>query len=369
MTKKLVKLHGNPRWRITHQEANNSVRKHFKHEKDADRYLTSLKKKRKTIIPALMALGELEQMQLIVALDEIKSLNTTLPHVLRHYKSSKTKLTTTNITLKNCVNELLTEKKLQNLRPRYIQEINSTLNSFILGRENKTLNQITKPEILDYINAHNWSDRRKVGVIGDLHMLWNWAIKNEYTNINLIQRIPKPKLDDPIPNPLNIPTTRALLSYLSLHPEALATISLCLFAGLRSSEAAQILPNHIDLVNNTITVTPATAKKRQLRQIDISPNLHKWLSLALHLNSPLPLSLNRLKHIQFYHIKPVLNIPRNSMRHAFISYHLALHQNLNLTALHAGNSPDIILKHYRKLVPKSDASAFWNITPCNLSLD
>ena len=366
MTIKKVKLHGNTRWRVTHQEGPKSIRKHFKNESDAKRYFNSVKKKRKSIIPALLSLSELEQMQIAVALDEIKSLNTTLDSVLLHYKSSKIK-PTKKITLKDCVIELLNEKKLQNLRPRYINEITSTLSNFIVGKENRSLDQISKADILDYIKGHNWSHRRIVGVIGDLQMLWNWAIKNEYTSSNLIQRIPKPKLDDPIPNPLNISTTRKLLSFLTQHPEALKTLSLCLFAGLRSSEAAQILPQHIDLHNNTITVSPITAKKRQLRQIDISPNLRKWLILANKLKSKTPLSLNRLKHIQHYHIKPNLSIPRNSLRHSFISYHLAHHQNLNLTALQAGNSPDIILKHYRKLVSKPDAITFWNICPNNVN--
>jgi len=51
------------------------------------------------------------------------------------------------------------------------------------------------------------------------------------------------------------------------------------------------------------------------------------------------------------------------MRHTGISHHLALHQHEGKTATWAGNSPDVIQRHYKGLVNKNDAKAFWAIVP------
>jgi hypothetical protein len=47
------------------------------------------------------------------------------------------------------------------------------------------------------------------------------------------------------------------------------------------------------------------------------------------------------------------------MRHTAISMHLAKHEHEGKTAAWAGNSPDIIQRHYKGLVKAKDAEAFW----------
>jgi hypothetical protein len=51
------------------------------------------------------------------------------------------------------------------------------------------------------------------------------------------------------------------------------------------------------------------------------------------------------------------------MRHTGISNHLAEHQHEGKTATWAGNSPDVIQRHYKGLVSRKDAKAFWAIAP------
>jgi hypothetical protein len=51
------------------------------------------------------------------------------------------------------------------------------------------------------------------------------------------------------------------------------------------------------------------------------------------------------------------------MRHTAISNHLAHYQHEGKTATWAGNSPDIIQRHYKGLVKQSEAVEFWSIAP------
>jgi hypothetical protein len=55
--------------------------------------------------------------------------------------------------------------------------------------------------------------------------------------------------------------------------------------------------------------------------------------------------------------------PRNALRHSYISYRLAIVKDAAKVALEAGNSPDIIFKHYRELVTEQDAKAWFAINP------
>jgi integrase len=55
----------------------------------------------------------------------------------------------------------------------------------------------------------------------------------------------------------------------------------------------------------------------------------------------------------------------DGFRHSFGTYHLALHEDANKTANqmgHRGNT-DLVFSHYRKLVPKEDGKAFFEVTP------
>jgi hypothetical protein len=60
-----------------------------------------------------------------------------------------------------------------------------------------------------------------------------------------------------------------------------------------------------------------------------------------------------------------LGIPakRNGLRHAFCTYHFALHANENLTAQQAGNSPAMLFKHYKGLAVRKEAKAWFALRP------
>jgi len=60
---------------------------------------------------------------------------------------------------------------------------------------------------------------------------------------------------------------------------------------------------------------------------------------------------------QFLDLRKRVEIQRktNGLRHAFCTFHYALHQNENLTASQAGNSPAMIHAHYKGLSSQGEA--------------
>ena len=54
---------------------------------------------------------------------------------------------------------------------------------------------------------------------------------------------------------------------------------------------------------------------------------------------------------------------RNAMRHSFISYRVAKTGDVPRTALEAGNSPEMIFRHYRAVVDPQSADEWFGIMP------
>jgi hypothetical protein len=57
---------------------------------------------------------------------------------------------------------------------------------------------------------------------------------------------------------------------------------------------------------------------------------------------------------------------KDVLRHTGISHHLSWFNDENLTAAWAGNSPEIIHKHYKGLVTTLESQAFWTFLPAKL---
>jgi len=60
---------------------------------------------------------------------------------------------------------------------------------------------------------------------------------------------------------------------------------------------------------------------------------------------------------------PEFKWKHNALRHSFISYRVAAIQNVAQVALEAGNSPQMIFRHYRELVRPADAVKWFSIMP------
>ncbi len=61
--------------------------------------------------------------------------------------------------------------------------------------------------------------------------------------------------------------------------------------------------------------------------------------------------------------------PHNAMRHSFGSYFPGKTKDENLTASEMGNSPEVIIKHYRALVREADVTRYWHFAPENVQED
>ncbi len=134
------------------------------------------------------------------------------------------------------------------------------------------------------------------------------------------------------------------------------------FAGLRVAEIGRLDWDAVDLSRKIITLRADQAKTASRRIVPISENLCEWLLKLprkgrVMPNSKVPLRISALaKRLK-------IRWPHNALRHSYISYRIAEIKDAARVALEAGNSAEIIFKHYRELVTEQEAQEWFSILP------
>ena len=142
-------------------------------------------------------------------------------------------------------------------------------------------------------------------------------------------------------------------------------IALCGLAGLRLQEAVRLTWDEVFRVDGHVEISQTKSKTRQRRLVTASPALTQWLMPYRSRSGPIWVPGMEKFHSDFGALRASLKIParRNGLRHAFVTYHFALHQNESLTAAEAGNSPAMIHGHYKGLATKVEAQKWFNVCP------
>jgi integrase len=153
-----------------------------------------------------------------------------------------------------------------------------------------------------------------------------------------------------------------------------AMIAIGGLAGLRTQELLRLTWDDVRKVEHHIEITSGKSKTRQRRLVEIVPALAQWLEPFSECTGKL-CNMHEITWQQHFvklcekaqvEIKgkkvPVVRKP-NGLRHAFCSYHFAMHGNENSTAMQAGNSPAMIHQHYKGLATKKEAEKWFSTSP------
>jgi len=109
------------------------------------------------------------------------------------------------------------------------------------------------------------------------------------------------------------------------------------------------------------------AKKRSVRNVEMLPNLVKWLALAPSRKSFVaPQGPAWRDAMELVREKAGLtHWPHNCLRHSFASYHLEAYHDPQHTSLMLGHrgGDDLLFEHYRQLTSPEAAVEFFSILP------
>jgi len=146
------------------------------------------------------------------------------------------------------------------------------------------------------------------------------------------------------------------------YPQYLAAFALSAFCGMRRLEVHGQTWDDIDLKRGFLRITSAKPGTPARRQVPICSTARAWLAPHAQKSDPVcrVLSLDRAKKA----CKDAgLALPHNGFRHTWISARAELTGDLPRTALEAGTSVDIIHKHYRQLLTREEAEAWFAVLP------
>jgi integrase len=138
-----------------------------------------------------------------------------------------------------------------------------------------------------------------------------------------------------------------------------ATFAIALFAGLRRGEIERLTWDSVTLDGDEPIIRVGAGKIRGRRAVRIVPvcdALLTWLLWARRRKLPLvKMSGNSAK------VRKAVAWQSDICRHSWISCRLALVKDEAQVAREAGNSPDVIYRHYFQLVSEKDAEAYFAI--------
>lgn len=182
---------------------------------------------------------------------------------------------------------------------------------------------------------------------------------------------------------LSVNQAKELIKFAENHAdgEMISAIALALFAGIRPDRDGEIVRLHeelsssrnpdsiIDLKNGVINISAYVAKESGPRQVDIQPSLRDFLERYPIKEYPI-ISNKAQSHKSYYsrHYSDFrknapFKIPHDGLRHSFCSYLATKTKSAYDTAMQAGNSEQILRKHYLRRVTPEDAEIFWSIAP------
>ena len=146
--------------------------------------------------------------------------------------------------------------------------------------------------------------------------------------------------------------------YAKAHQRIRGRLFLIAFYGLRPEEACEFTVSD-GLKENSVIVDHKSAKTGWRRSIPIEPSSKKYLAQNVeNFDLDKPLSGNSYQHYQKQVMPPGR---KNALRHSFISYHLALHNNLAQLAYLSGTSPEKIRSNYLELVTVEAATRWFEL--------
>jgi integrase len=198
-------------------------------------------------------------------------------------------------------------------------------------------------------------------------MFLNWCIKKDYLSVNhrLMDAtgMKRQKADSGETDFYRPVEFRAMLE--AANDTMRPIIALQGLAGIRLQEAQRLTWQDVFGTAGHIAISATKSKTRSRRLVEICPALAAWLEPYRQHESALWTQSRDTYHAAFVELRDSQKIPsrKNGLRHGFCTYHFALHDNENLTAAQAGNSPAVIHSAYKGLATKAEAKKWFKVFP------
>jgi len=225
------------------------------------------------------------------------------------------------------------------------------------------ISRVSPQEMREYLLAGDVSLRTRHNLRTTLTTLFNFARSEGYLPADH-KGVPRPTKRSRMKLAIKVFTPEEMIKLLanakSDHLVALAVMG---FAGIRAEEFKRLQWEHFDFAEKHIIVPDSVAKCEERRIVPLSDNLCAWLLPHKQASGPVCPYSNLAIVFARLAKRAGIQWKRNGLRHSFISYRTALTKNVPQVAFEAGNSPQMIYRHYLKAVTESVAKQWFAISP------
>jgi integrase len=325
-------------------------------------------------------------------------------------------------TVPEVVTELIASKEADRLSDRYIKQLRYDMKRFT-SRFCNCIGDVVGTEVDAWLRELKVGPRTRNNLRASIQVLFNYGIARKYLpkDHDEIDAVPLAKDKG---GEIEIFTPKELAELLAVaSADQLPFMAVSAFAGVRHAEIQRLDWANVNKAAGIIEIKAGAAKTASRRVIPILPNLAAWLKPHWKEAGPVCSFTNMVD--QFRDMTRAVNQARraawakskgvsdealkqaderaaarrkednkkqngrrargsvlplgsetaaeegwapfawkhNALLHSFISYRVAETQDVAKVSLEAGNSPQMIFKHYRELVQPKEAKAWFAIVP------
>jgi site-specific recombinase XerD len=363
-----VLKHGQTRWLLDCGQRNGQRRRlFFRSEREAQAALRQEARALEAVgVNGWGRLGVKDRAEVVALLGEIASAGLTLREVWEFHRLHGARLKVIAKPLGEAVAECVEVKRVARCRPRYLEALAGHLGAFARGREMLPCHAITALDIEAWLDGRQVAPITKAGNLRRLGTLFAHAKRRGWVTVNPVDQVERVHVEAKIPEIFTPERVAECLAIVRAKlPSFLPWVVLAVFAGIRPEELDRLSWANVELERGLVTVDAAASKVRRRRLVNLHPTAVAWLRLGGDL--PLPV-WKRRQMLQVLRDELGLKAwPQDVLRHSAASYMLARDEDAAKVALQLGNSPAVLFQHYRELVSKEAAAAFWGLLPGEVS--
>jgi integrase len=268
--------------------------------------------------------------------------------------------------------ELIEAKRALGVSAVYLKDL-GRLEKFCKAH-NRPLLSITVADVEQFLDGLKAAARTRNNYRRNLTTVFQFASRRGYApkNYDLMDGVAKARTEEAeveIFSPVEFQEMMA-----AARQEMISYLAIAAFAGLRAAEIQRLDWKEVNLAERHIEIKAAKSKTASRRLVPITDNLYLWLASRREESGQVAQFENMAKQIDWLvrdinkqrveaKKAPDFSWKHNGLRHSFISYRLATEKDTAQVALEAGNSPNMIFKHYRQLVTEAEANRWFAIKP------
>jgi integrase len=323
---------------------------------------------------AATTIGDKERRAMLDAKERLAPYGKTVMDALNFYLAHL-EASTKSSTVAAMVETILSHKRTEGKAVRYLRDLKSRLGRFVVDFGTRPIGDITPEEISPWLTGLNLASVGTNNFRRNLAVLFNFAAARGFAPENVMKKTIKIKEVEEEIEILTVGECDALIR--NADPAIRPALVLALFCGVRDDEVRRLDWRAVDWEGDSLIIGANVSKVNQRRIVPLRENVKAWLAPLRQTGGLIhPVGRAAKAHLQAARAAAGFGTPvackddktlrpwlHNALRHSYASYALAQWPDAAALALEMGNSPAVILKHYRQLVKPAAAAAFWKITP------